>query len=59
MEILLFMISSNGMYAACKYAMTAITECLRQEVSYIEMGIRVTVSTAFATNFFVVVFFLD
>lgn len=34
----------NGMYPACKYALTAITECLRQEVSYIEMGIKVTVS---------------
>lgn len=35
------------MYPACKYALTAITECLRQEVSYIEMGIKVTVSVEF------------
>lgn len=34
----------NGMYPACKFALTALTECLRQEVSYIEMGIKVTVS---------------
>ncbi|XP_031626811.1 farnesol dehydrogenase-like [Contarinia nasturtii] len=32
----------NGMYPACKFALTALTECLRQEVSYIEMGIKVT-----------------
>lgn len=31
------------MYPACKFALTALTECLRQEVSYIEMGVRVTV----------------
>lgn len=34
----------NGMYPACKFALTAITECLRQEIAYIEMGIKVTVS---------------
>lgn len=34
----------NGMYPACKFALTALTECLRQEVAYIEMGIKVTVS---------------
>lgn len=34
----------NGMYPACKFALTALTECLRQEVSYVEMGIKVTVS---------------
>lgn len=33
----------NGMYPACKFALTALTECLRQEVAYIEMGIKVTV----------------
>lgn len=32
----------NGMYPACKFALTALTECLRQEVSYIEMGVKVT-----------------
>lgn len=31
------------MYPACKFALTALTECLRQEVSYIEMGIKVSV----------------
>lgn len=31
------------MYPACKFALTALTECLRQEISYIEMGIKVTV----------------
>lgn len=33
----------NGMYPACKFALTALTECLRQEVSYNEMGIKVSV----------------
>lgn len=33
----------NGMYPACKFALTALTECLRQEVAYIEMGIKVSV----------------
>lgn len=33
----------NGMYAACKYALTAITESLRQEVLYREMSTKVTV----------------
>lgn len=32
------------MYPACKYAMTAITECLRQEVSFQEMGIKISVN---------------
>lgn len=35
----------NGMYPACKFALTALTECLRQEISYIEMGIKVTVKS--------------
>lgn len=34
----------NGMYPACKFAMTALTECLRQEIAYVEMGIKVSVS---------------
>lgn len=33
----------NGMYPACKFALTALTECLRQEVAFIEMGIKVSV----------------
>lgn len=33
----------NGMYPACKYALTAITECLRQEVTFLEMSTKVTV----------------
>lgn len=33
----------NGMYPACKYALTAITECLRQEVLYLEMSTKITV----------------
>lgn len=33
----------NGMYPACKFALTALTECLRQEVAYVEMGIKVSV----------------
>lgn len=33
----------NGMYAACKFAMTALTECLRQEVQFLEIGAKVTV----------------
>lgn len=38
----------NGMYPACKFALTALTECFRQEISYIEMGIKVTVRSLFA-----------
>ncbi|XP_055297672.1 farnesol dehydrogenase-like [Sitodiplosis mosellana] len=32
----------NGMYPTCKFALTALTECLRQEVAYVEMGIKVS-----------------
>ncbi|XP_055377840.1 farnesol dehydrogenase-like [Condylostylus longicornis] len=31
----------NGMYPACKYALTALTECLRQEIMYFEMNAKV------------------
>lgn len=34
----------NGMYPACKFALTAITECLRQELAYLELTTKVTVS---------------
>lgn len=33
----------NGMYPACKYALTAISECLRQEVIFLEMSTKITV----------------
>lgn len=42
----------NGMYPACKFALTALTECLRQEVSYIEMGVRVTVRISHFHRFY-------
>lgn len=32
----------NGMYPASKYAVTAITECIRQELVYLESMIKVT-----------------
>ncbi|KAJ6636260.1 Farnesol dehydrogenase [Pseudolycoriella hygida] len=32
----------NGMYPACKYALTAITECLRQEILFLEMSTKIT-----------------
>ncbi|CAD7092019.1 unnamed protein product [Hermetia illucens] len=31
----------NGMYPACKFAMTALTECLRQEVMFFEMSAKI------------------
>lgn len=34
----------NGMYPACKFAMTALTECLRQEVMFFEMSAKIIVS---------------
>lgn len=34
----------NGMYPACKFALTAITECLRQEVNYLDLQVKVSVS---------------
>lgn len=34
----------NGIYPASKFAMTAITECLRQELIYLETGIKISVS---------------
>lgn len=40
----------NGMYPACKFALTALTECLRQEVSYIEMGVKVSVRCEIANE---------
>lgn len=55
----------NGMYPACKHALSAITECLRQEISYIEMGIKVTVSlksgrhNSFLFNFFLLLIFVS
>lgn len=33
----------NGMYPACKFALTAISECLQQEVLYQELSTKVTV----------------
>lgn len=33
----------NGMYPASKYAITAVTECLRQELMYLETNIRISV----------------
>lgn len=32
----------NGMYPASKYAVTAITECIRQELIYLDTGCKVT-----------------
>uniref|UniRef100_A0A182IVL1 Dehydrogenase n=1 Tax=Anopheles atroparvus TaxID=41427 RepID=A0A182IVL1_ANOAO len=32
----------NGMYPASKYAVTAITECIRQELIYLDSGCKVT-----------------
>lgn len=32
----------NGMYPASKYAITAITECIRQELLFLETTIKVT-----------------
>lgn len=34
----------NGMYPACKFAVTALTECLRQEVNFLGVKVKVTVS---------------
>lgn len=34
----------NGIYPASKFAMTAITECLRQELIFLETGIKISVS---------------
>lgn len=36
----------NGMYPACKYALTAITECIRQELIYKESEIKISVRNA-------------
>lgn len=40
----------NGMYPACKFAMTALTECLRQEVNYLDLPVKVTVSVSMSTH---------
>lgn len=34
----------NGMYPASKFAVTAITECIRQELIFLETPIKVTVN---------------
>lgn len=33
----------NGMYPASKFAVTAMTECLRQELIYVETNIKISV----------------
>lgn len=41
----------NGMYPASKYAITAVTECLRQELIYLETNIRISVQNFLKFNF--------